>query len=61
MQNNLKGTVPEAIGNLTKLSVLNLNGGRPDNYMGCSGNNLGNSSIPNAMYTLTGLTSVNFE
>jgi len=36
-QNGLKGALPEAIGNLTKLSVLNLNGGRPDNYMGCSG------------------------
>eukprot|EP00036_Acanthoecidae_sp_10tr_P019393 CAMPEP_0206308288 /NCGR_PEP_ID=MMETSP0106_2-20121207/11781_1 /ASSEMBLY_ACC=CAM_ASM_000206 /TAXON_ID=81532 /ORGANISM="Acanthoeca-like sp., Strain 10tr" /LENGTH=323 /DNA_ID=CAMNT_0053739321 /DNA_START=69 /DNA_END=1037 /DNA_ORIENTATION=- len=59
--NGLKGALPEAIGNLTKLSILNLNGGRPASYQGCVGNNFHNSSIPDSLYTLTSLTSVNLE
>lgn len=59
--NGLSGALPQAIGNLTHLRVLNLNGGRPASYMGCDGNNFHNSSIPDSLYSLTSLESVNFE
>ena len=64
--NNLKGTLPAEIGMLSELRVLNLNGGRPPTYGSggaaiCFGNDLGNSSIPSSLYTLTKLQSINLE
>jgi len=59
--NNLVGAIPEDIGKLTQLETLDLSGGRPANYIGCSGNDFKNSSLPKSLFTLTGLTQVNLE
>jgi uncharacterized protein YjbI with pentapeptide repeats len=66
--NNLAGSIPESISKLDKLQVLNLNGGRPTSYYGCgssakytSGNDLGNTTLPDSFYKMTELTKVNVE
>lgn len=60
-KNNVSGAIPEALGNLTHLSIFSLDGGRPSTYKGCTQCNLWNSSIPNALYSMTNLTSINLE
>eukprot|EP01084_Bolivina_argentea_P106000 189822_1 len=51
--NNLLGSIPKSISNLTKLQILDLEGKRPSNYRGCDGTNLLNSSLPETLYNLT--------
>ena len=74
--NNLDGTLPDELGMLSELRVLNLNGGRPPNYGSggsrmcgggpppaehLTGNNFHNSSIPASLYTLKKLEVINLE
>jgi len=74
--NNLDGALPDEIGMLSELRVLNLNGGRPPNYGSAGtrmcgggpppagnlkGNDFHNSSIPKAVYGLKKLQSINLE
>jgi Leucine-rich repeat (LRR) protein len=59
--NGLRGSIPSAIGSLLYLDVLKLNGNRPDNYVGCDGNNLLNNSIPPSLAKLRNLKELNLE
>jgi hypothetical protein len=59
--NNLKGKLPDAIGNLTELEAFDIQGGRPEDYHGCVGNDLQNNSIPESLYTLKKLSDLNLE
>lgn len=60
-ENGLEGTIPDSIRLLTELRNLSLQGGRPSNYVGCSGNNFKNSSLPNGFFTLTKLQYIDLE
>jgi hypothetical protein len=51
--NNLKGTWPDSIGNLTKLSSLQLDGTQPSSYAGCVDTDFSYSAFPSSFWSLT--------
>ena len=54
------GYIPEDIAKVTELSILDLEGGRPTDYIGCAGNNFQKSPLPAGFFTLP-LTDINLE
>ena len=50
--NNLAGTLPASLGNLSKLVSLELDGAEPPSYSGCSSTNLQYSALPPSFYSL---------
>lgn len=59
--NGLKGSIPEEIGNVTELEVLRLEGSRPTNYIGCAGNDLNGSALPDGLFSLKQLSDLDLE
>eukprot|EP01084_Bolivina_argentea_P125797 222832_1 len=59
--NNIIGSIPSSISNLTMLSILDLYGNRPSNYYGCTTSNLQNTSLPETIYNLKHLTKLDLE
>jgi LRR receptor-like serine/threonine-protein kinase FLS2 len=57
----IDGFLHPAIGNLTRLRSLKLNGHRPASYWGCAEQNLHNSSLPLELYQLAELQVLNLE
>ena len=51
-ENNLVGHIPKDIGLLSELTVFDMQGGRPSDYVGCVGNDLRNSSLPDEFFSL---------
>jgi len=50
--NNLAGSLPASLGNLSKLASLQLDGAQPPSYSGCSSTDLQYSALPPSFYTL---------
>eukprot|EP00040_Diaphanoeca_grandis_P015877 m.81570 g.81570 ORF g.81570 m.81570 type:complete len:364 (-) comp25435_c0_seq1:16-1107(-) len=59
--NGLKGTIPDEIRLLSELKNLSLQGSRPADYMGCTGNDFGNSSLPAGFFKLSSLQWLDLE
>jgi Leucine-rich repeat (LRR) protein len=59
--NGIDGFLPAAIGNLTRLKALKMNGHRPASYSGCVDQNLHNSSLPMELFQLTELETLKLE
>lgn len=57
-KNGLAGYVPAAIGGLTHLQSLDINGNRPASYHGCEGNDLQHSALPAELFGLRNLTTL---
>lgn len=53
--NNLKGTFPASLGDLSRLAVLSVDGARPASYAGCTSTDLQYSALPPSFYTLAQL------
>lgn len=58
--NHLDGALPKELALLKELAMFDVSGGRPDNYQGCVGTNLHNSSL-SPLFGLAKLTNVNVE
>lgn len=50
--NDLSGALPASLGNLTRLTSLQLDGQQPPSYAGCSSTNLQYSALPPSFYAL---------
>ena len=50
--NNLKGSLPASLGDLSRLATLVLDGQQPPSYSGCSSTDLQYSALPKSFYSL---------
>lgn len=59
--NGLKGSIPPQVEGLTELETFNLEGSRPADYKGCTGNDFGRTSLPASFFGLDKLSNVDLE
>ena len=59
--NGLRGLLPASLGNLTRLTSLQLDGKQPLSYSGCSSTNLQYSALPPSFYALRHLQTFTAE